>query len=486
MTSPADAGSEVVQAAPATPVTWRAAALGILLGGFAVGLMASDRRLSRSVPLITAGVALGCTVPLALASRRPPISPADAAGALAAADDPPTFSILVAARDEAAVLRRLVADVSRQDYRTRGGQPLFELLVVDDRSTDGTADAVRAAASECGIAAVTRVIPRRGEGLQDGKGAALTAAQPEECGGDVILVLDADARLEPWFLRRAAGYFAAGANAVTARRRILDADRGWLAGAQADEQSLDGELNRGRWALGGCSEFRGNGIMVRRELLAAAGGWRAAALTEDIDLSSRIAAAAGERVAWALDAEVWEEPVRSGASLWRQRSRWAEGALRRAFEHGPAVMASPRLSVAARLDFATYVGQLAVPPMILGAVASTAVTGRRRALVSMIAGYLGAGALLGWDALRWERRPDGRALSTAERLKRTLRVALFNGLWLAAVPRALADLAFRRGPMRYVKMEHRGEGEAARSGGPRPEARGVDASPSEHSHISLR
>ncbi|MGD0248837.1 MAG: glycosyltransferase family 2 protein, partial [Candidatus Limnocylindrales bacterium] len=314
---------------------------------------------------------------------------------------------------------------------------------------------------EHGIAAVTRVVLRRGDGLPDGKGAALTAAQPDICEGDVVLVLDADARLEPWFLRRAAGYFAAGANAVTARRRILDADSGWLAGAQADEQTLDGELNRGRWAMGGCSEFRGNGIMIRRDLLAAVGGWRAAALTEDIDLSSRIAAMAGERVAWALDAEVWEEPVRMPDRLWHQRLRWAEGAFRRAFEHGPAVVASPKLPVAARLDFITYVGQLAVPPVVLGAAASAVITGRRRGLVSIVAGYLGISALLGWDALRWERGPDGEPLGTIERLSRTARISLFNGLWLLVVPRALADLAFRRGPIRYVKMEHDGAGDPA-------------------------
>jgi glycosyltransferase involved in cell wall biosynthesis len=456
MTSALVAESEANENAPATPAQWRAAAAGILFGGFAVGLLASGRRMSRAIPLITAGVALGCAVPVALASRRPPISPEEAADALAGAADPPTFSIVVAARDEAAVLRQLVTDVSRQHYRRRDGRPLFELIVVDDRSTDGTADAVLAAAADSGIGAVTRVISRRGEGLLDGKGAALTAAQPDECGGDVILVLDADARLEPWFLRRAAGYFAAGANAVTARRRILDSNCGWLEGAQADEQTLDGELNRGRWALGGCSEFRGNGIMVRRELLARVGGWRASALTEDIDLSSRIAAAAGERVAWALDVEVWEEPVRSGERLWRQRFRWAEGALRRAFEHGPAVVASRRLSAGARLDFITYVGQLAVPPIILGAAASAAVTGRRRALASIVGGYLGTSALLGWDALRWESHVDGGTLPRAERLRRTFRVALFGGLWIVAVPRALAALAFRRGPIRYVKMDHRG------------------------------
>jgi 1,2-diacylglycerol 3-beta-glucosyltransferase len=444
---------------PETPEPWRAAALGILAGGIAVGLLTAHRRLRVAVPLLTAGVAIGCAVPVALASRRPPISPARATRALAAVLPMPTFSIVVAARDEAPVLRRLISDIGRQDYCAADGSPLFELIVVDDRSTDGTAEAVTAAAREHGLSAVTRVVPRRGEGLADGKGAALTAAPPEICDGDVILVLDADARLEPPFLRRAAGYFAAGARAVTARRRILDAESGWLAGAQADEQTLDGELNRGRWAMGGCSEFRGNGIMVRRDLLAAVGGWRAAALTEDIDLSSRIAAAAGERVAWALDAEVWEEPVRTFESLWRQRLRWAEGAFRRAFEHGPPVVTSSQLSLGARLDFVAYVGQLAVPAVVLGAATAAVVTGRRRSLLSIVAGYLGVSALLGWDALRWERRLDGRPLGAAERIWRSARVSLFNGLWLMVVPRALFDLAFRRGPIRYVKMDHHGIGD---------------------------
>jgi len=465
------AASGVPEERSVTPRAWRAAALGTLAGGFAIGALSGRKRLGGTVPLMAAGVALGCAVPLALASRRPPISPGDAAGALAGCARMPTFSVVAGARDEAAVLRQLVSDLGRQDYRAVDGSPLFELIVVDDRSTDGTAQAVMAAAAEHQLTDVTRLVLRRGEGLPDGKGAALTAAQPEACGGDIVVVLDADARLEPWFLRRAAGYFAAGANAVTARRRILDAGSGWLAGAQADEQTFDGEVNRGRWALGGCSEFRGNGIMVRRELLAAAGGWRAAALTEDIDLSSRIAALAGERVAWAVDAEVWEEPVRTIGGLWRQRLRWAEGAFRRTFEHGPAVVTSPKLSILARLDFIAYVGQLAVPPVVLGATVASIATGRRRGVLSMLAGYLGFSALIGWDALRWERRQDGQPVAARARLGRALRVSLFNGLWLLVVPRALLDLAFRRGPVRYEKMEHDGAGDPGLAAGPASLAR---------------
>jgi len=432
------------------------AAVAVLAGGAAVGLLASRRRFDRIVPFVTAGVAIGCAVPVALASRRPPISPEAAAEALRTATARPTFTVLVGARDEAGVLPQLVGEVAAQDYRGPDGEPLFEVVVVDDRSVDGTGEVVLRAARECGIERITRVIRREGESCPDGKGAALTAAQPRDCRGDIVVVLDADARIRPDFLTRAAGYFAAGAQAVTARRRILDSDAGALAGAQLDEQTLDGELNRGRWALGGCSEFRGNGIMVRRSLLEAVGGWRPGALAEDLDLSSRLAADAGVRVAWALDVEVWEEPVRDWGGLWRQRQRWAEGAFRRAFEHGPGVMASSKLSVGSKLDFAAYVGQLAVPAVGVGAAASAIATGRKRAPAAIFAGYMGVGAALGWDSLRWERHPDGSPLATGERARRAIRVALFNALWLPVVPVALLRLALRSGPVRYEKMEHTG------------------------------
>jgi hypothetical protein len=102
-----------------------------------------------------------------------------------------------------------------------------------------------------------------------------------------------------------------------------------------------------------------------------------------------------------------------------------------------------------------------VPPVVLGAAAAAVVTGRRRGVLSIAAGYLGISAVLGWDALRWERRPDGRLLGAGERLGRAVRVALFNSLWLLVVPRALIDLGLRRGPIRYIKMEHDGSGDPA-------------------------
>ena len=445
-----------ISAADRTPLTWRAASLAILAGGFALGLGAAGGGRARGLVGVAALLAGGYVVPLAAAGRHPPIPPG--VPPLDPETRPPTFTVLVAARDEANVLPALVGDVAAQAHRAPDGTPWFELLVVDDRSTDGSADSVLAAAEAAGIGAVTRIVRREGDGLPDGKGAALSAAQPDACRGDVVVVLDADARIGPAFLGRLAAYLRAGAGAVTARRRMLDAGSGWLAGAQADEQTLDGEIQRGRWSLGGCSEFRGNGIVVRRDLLASVGGWRPEALTEDLDLSSRLAAAHGITVAWAIDAEVWEEPVRSLDGLWRQRLRWAEGGLRRVLEHGPAVVTSPALGGYARLDFAAYAGQLAIPPVILGTLAGAVVRGQW-APAAIIAGtYLAAGGSLAWDALRWETGPEGQALEPAERLRRSVRVGLFSAVWLAAIPAALIRLATRRGRVGYAKMAHVGGG----------------------------
>jgi len=199
--------------------------------------------------------------------------------------------------------------------------------------------------------------------------------------------------------------------------------------------------------------------MIRRQLLAA--GRRLEGVGADrrsgsVEQACRVDRRPG---CLAIDAEVWEEPVRTVADLWSQRLRWAEGALRRAFEHGPSVAASPALPPAARLDFVAYVGQLVVPAVVAGACASAIVTGRRRSLVSIVAGYLGVSALLGWDALRWTRAPDGSRLASGERLRRSLRVALFSGVWLFVVPCSLLDLVLRRGPIRYKKMEHEGVGD---------------------------
>ena len=175
-----------------TPDAWRVAALGALVGGAVLGYRAASGGAARLLVGGATAAALVATLPIALATRRPPIPPG--APPLDPAASPPTFSVVVAARDEAVVVPSLIADLGAQDHRTPDGRPQFELIVIDDRSEDGTAQAALRAAGAAGLGDVTRLVRRHGD-VPDGKGAALTAVPPEDCRGDVVVVLDADARV---------------------------------------------------------------------------------------------------------------------------------------------------------------------------------------------------------------------------------------------------------------------------------------------------
>lgn len=468
--APEPAPLQARREAEGTPARARLAAAVALPVSIALGVAAA-RTVSAAGLLALAGSVAGVYIgPIAAASRRPPLAPL-AEDELPPSDELPTVSVVVAARDEAAVLPQLVADLAAQDHRDSAGHPRFELILVDDRSTDGSAAAVRRAADEHGLASVTRVI-RRGPpesagpeevlaaALPDGKGAALTAAPPELCEGEIVAVLDADARVAPDFLRRVVSYFARGAEAMTARRRIVtEAHRGaarHFAAAQDDEQTADGEIQRGRWALGGCSEFRGNGILVRRDRLAEVGGWRAEALCEDLDLASRLAAACGIRVGWGIDIVVWEEPVVRLRPFWRQRSRWAEGIVRRQLALTAPLLRTPKLSLRAKLDYLAYSAQTLLPLSILGAFLGALVFRDWRPAARLSALYLGTGTVVAADALRWTPGPTGRPLNWRVRIGRALRVTLFSAHWLAVFPVGWARVALGRGPVRYTKMEHVG------------------------------
>lgn len=112
---------------------------------------------------------------LAYLRRRKPGAPGTPRGRL---------SVCIPARNEATVLPGLLADLASQDH------PDFEVIVVDDDSTDGTGDAVLAAADP-------RFAVIRLDGPPDGwlgKPHALHRAS-ERARGDRFLFLDADVRL---------------------------------------------------------------------------------------------------------------------------------------------------------------------------------------------------------------------------------------------------------------------------------------------------
>ena len=397
------------------------------------------------------------TLPSAAGSEAPG-SPSGTAAHAGPGLTVPWLSVLIPARDEAAVIGALVADLGRQDHRAADATTLFDVTIVDDRSTDGTGSIATDALSRAGLAPVSRVV-RRDAPCRDGKGAALASIPVTDLRGEAVVVLDADARVAPDFLRLAAAHIASGADAVTARRRMLRPDSGLLrrvlAQLQDDEQTLDGEIQLGRWALGGASELRGDGMVVRTDVLAAVGGWGREALCEDLELSTRLFAHDRHGVVWARDLVVWEEPVIGLRPLLRQRLRWAEGLVRRDLRETMPVLARPGIGAWQRLDMLAYLCQSLMPFAALGLALAGGRGGRRR-LVLLGASYLAAAGGLAWDALRWSHHPDGSLPAAWPRLVRSLGAVAWSTLWLLVLPVAHVRVALARGPLRFDKSTHSG------------------------------
>jgi 1,2-diacylglycerol 3-beta-glucosyltransferase len=358
----------------------------------------------------------------------------------------PRLSVVVAARDEAAVVGELIRDLVAQRYH-HGGEPRFDILVVDDASTDGTADAVRAAA---GGAAQVRVVRREPGSGPATKGAVLAFAQ-EYVRGEVVVALDADARVAPDFLARAMAAWERdpGAAALQVQRRALNAQRSWLTAAQDEEQLMDMASQCGRWATDGTAELRGNGMFVRRAELEASGGWPTEALTEDLDLSTRLGIRGGH-VALAPEVAVREEAVLRAGDLWRQRMRWAEGSLRRLMELGPQLIGGA-LPLVRKLDFVSFAAEFVIPPLFVAAVVASVLTipmpiaADWTVPISLFIGY-GLGTFLLAAAGLSAHGVRGLPL-----VARSMRGSLFLSHWLLVVPAALLRIAFGQPSRGFVK-----------------------------------
>jgi chlorobactene glucosyltransferase len=122
-----------------------------------------------------------------LADRRPNLSDI-------APVDGPLVSVVIPARNESETIAAVVRSILTSSYGA------FELLVVDDRSTDDTAAIVERLA-----AGNPRVRLLRGEPLPDGwYGKPWACAQGARAGaGELLLFTDADTRHEPELLGRA-------------------------------------------------------------------------------------------------------------------------------------------------------------------------------------------------------------------------------------------------------------------------------------------
>lgn len=226
------------------------------------------------------------------------------------------YAVLICARNEAAVLPKLLESLRAQDY-----PGVLDLYVAADNCTDDTARLARKGGA---------TVFERHDLVHVGKGYALNfllhRIWAEGKHYDGYLLFDADNLARPDFVRRLDGVFGPECPVVAGYRNTKNY-RGWVAAGQGlcfiREVRF---LNCPRTLLGFSGNVTGTGFLVSEEILRTAGGWPWHCLCEDLEFST-VQMIAGRRIAYCPQAEYFDEQPATLSQSVRQRLRWCKGFL---------------------------------------------------------------------------------------------------------------------------------------------------------------
>ncbi len=225
----------------------------------------------------------------------------------------PRVAIIVPCYNEADNVRDVIGHLFGMRY------PDFEIIAVNDGSTDGTGALLDELATRDSRLRVIHQATNQGKAVGLTTAALMASAEYLVCiDGDAILDHDAI----PWLLR----HFESGARvgAVTGNPRIRNRST-MLGRLQVGEfSSIVGLLKRAQRTYGRIFTVSGVVTAFRRTALAHAGFWSPDMLTEDIDISWKL-----QTSFWAVRFEpralCWILMPETLHGLWHQRLRWAMG-----------------------------------------------------------------------------------------------------------------------------------------------------------------
>lgn len=230
-------------------------------------------------------------------------------------------SVLVPAYNESKCIANTVRSLMASDY------PL-EVVVIDDGSTDGTADLV----DRMRLRGV-RVVRQRNAGKPAALNNGIAHARY-----DIIVMMDGDTVFEPSTIRELVQPFAdPRVGAVAGNAKVGNRDS--LIGAwQHIEYVMGFNLDRRMYDMLGCMPTIPGAVgAFRREALNRIGGMSEDTLAEDTDVTMGLHRD-GWRVVYAENARAWTEAPESVQQLWSQRYRWSYGTMQAIWKHRRAVI----------------------------------------------------------------------------------------------------------------------------------------------------
>ncbi|MEZ5955410.1 MAG: glycosyltransferase family 2 protein [Hyphomonas sp.] len=229
----------------------------------------------------------------------------------------PTYTVLVALKDEAPCVPQLARMLRGFDYPDH----LLDVKLLLETGDTETRDAIEA-----------DTWPRRTELLVLPPGDPQTKPRALNYGlsraaGAYVVVYDAEDRPHPGQLRAAAEAFARSGPQLACLQAPLvgtPASGGWLSRQWALEYAIQfGLILPALARLGLPIALGGTSNHFRRSVLRGVGGWDAWNVTEDADLGLRLA-----RLGWrvgTISSPTLEAPPEKGRVWLAQRSRWLKG-----------------------------------------------------------------------------------------------------------------------------------------------------------------
>lgn len=227
------------------------------------------------------------------------------------------FAIIIAARNEEAVIGNLLESLNRQNYP----KELYDIIVIPNNCTDNT----KKVASEKGakIFECKRHIKSKGEVLAEFFDDIMEKSNADQY--DAYCIFDADNLVDENFLKHMNNAKEGGANAAQGYRDSKNPyDTAMSSSYAIYYYAVNRFYNHARHHIGLSSLISGSGFMISQRLIQEMGGWKTKTMTEDIELTAQCVLM-NQRVFWVPEAIIYDEQPLTFEQSWKQRRRWTTG-----------------------------------------------------------------------------------------------------------------------------------------------------------------
>ncbi|MDZ4746632.1 MAG: glycosyltransferase [bacterium] len=236
----------------------------------------------------------------------------------------PRVTVVVPARDEEHNIERCLRSLEASDYPL----DLLQIVVVDDRSSDGTLAILQRFATTMPTLLVLSKTEGDAHPNLKGKPGALQFGF-DHATGDVLLMTDADCKVHPQWIRAMAAPHIDKAVGLSLGFTTIRSET-FLENVQDVEWVFSQALARGGVGNGVPLGCFGNNMCIRRTVYEDLGGYEniAFSITEDLALLQAVHEA-GWKVKYLCEPEATVEtiPCTTMLEYIRQRHRWARGGL---------------------------------------------------------------------------------------------------------------------------------------------------------------